>query len=59
MSTPPPEPSPSYRALFAVPGLGRALAGTQVARIAQSMVGVTLVLFALGRYDSPDRVTLD
>ncbi len=43
----------SYRALLRVPTLGRVLAGMQVARIAQSMVGVAVVLFALKEYDSP------
>jgi MFS family permease len=45
--------SPSYRALLRVPSLGRALAGMQIIRIAQSMIGVALVLFCLGRYGSP------
>ena len=48
-----PTDRPSYRALLAVPWLGRALASMQVIRIAQSMIGVTLVLFSLGRYGSP------
>jgi MFS family permease len=43
----------SYRALLRVPTLGRVLVGMQVARIAQSMVGVAVVLFALQEYDSP------
>jgi MFS family permease len=43
----------SYRALLHVPTLGRVLVGMQVARIAQSMVGVAVVLFALKEYDSP------
>jgi MFS family permease len=43
----------SYRALLAVPSLGRALVGMQVARIAQAMVGVAMVLFTLGAYGSP------
>ena len=47
------EPKPSYRALLGVPYLARALAGMQTARIAQSMVGLALVLFTLQRYDSP------
>jgi MFS family permease len=47
-------PRPSYRALLAVPSLGRALAGMQTARIAQSMVGLALVLFTLTRYHSPE-----
>ena len=43
----------SYRALFAVPSLARVVAGMQVARIAQSMIGVALVLFTLTEYHSP------
>lgn len=54
MSELPPVPAPSYRALLAVPSLGRALSGMQVARIAQSMVGVATVLFALGQYRSSE-----
>jgi MFS family permease len=50
-----PDPSrrPSYRALLEVPQLGRLIASMQLARIAQSMVGVAIVLFALDEYDSP------
>lgn len=44
--------SPSYRALLRVPSLGRVLVSMQVARIAQSMVGVALVLFTLDLFDS-------
>jgi MFS family permease len=36
-----------------VPGLGRILLSMQLARIAQSMVGVALVLFTLDEYRSP------
>ena len=43
----------SYRALLRVPRLGRVLLSMQIARIAQSMVGVALVLFTLDRYGSP------
>lgn len=43
----------SYRALLAVPTLGRTLLAMQIARIAQSMVGVAIVLFTLAEYDSP------
>ena len=43
----------SYRALMHVPYMGRLLAGMQIARIAQSMVSVTIVLFALKAYNSP------
>jgi len=42
----------SYRALLAVPHLGRLVLGMQIARIAQSMVGVTIVLFTLKAYNS-------
>jgi MFS family permease len=45
--------APSYRALLSVPTLGRVLLGMQIARIAQSMVGIVAILFALQRYDSP------
>lgn len=43
----------SYRALLAVPRLGRTLLAMQIARVAQSMVGVALVLFTLLEYRSP------
>jgi hypothetical protein len=43
----------SYRALLQVPTLGRVITSMQLARIAQSMVGVALVLFTLAEYDSP------
>src|SRR5688572_12610601 len=43
----------SYRALLRVPTLGRVLISMQIARVAQSMVGVALVLFTLDRYGSP------
>jgi MFS family permease len=42
----------SYRELLRVPNLGRVLVSMQVARIAQSMVGVALVLFTLERFGS-------
>ena len=42
----------SYRELLRVPHLGRVLLSMQIARIAQSMVGVALVLFTLDRYGS-------
>lgn len=48
-----PDPQPSYRALLRVPYLVRALAGMQTARIAQSMVGLALILFTLEHYHSP------
>lgn len=44
----------SYRALLEVPTLGRILLATAIARIAQAMVGVTLVLFTLQEFDSPE-----
>jgi Major Facilitator Superfamily len=43
----------SYRALFGVPTLRRMLLGMQVARVAQTMSGIVLVLFTLTRYGSP------
>ncbi len=49
---PTPIPDRSYRALLAVPSIARVLVGMQVARIGQAMVGVALVLFTLGVYDS-------
>ena len=48
----PPLPS-SYRALLEVPTLGRILLATAIARIAQAMVGVALILFTLQEYGSP------
>ena len=45
-------PAPSYRALLAVPSLGRVLLGMQISRIAQSMVSIVVILFALQRYNS-------
>ncbi|MDQ6793832.1 MAG: MFS transporter [Chloroflexota bacterium] len=49
-----PTSAPSYRALLSVPTLGRMILGMQVARIAQSMVSVVIVLFTLTRYGSPE-----
>ena len=46
-------PNPSYRALFDVPSLGRVLLAMQIARIAQSMVSIVVILFALQRFNSP------
>lgn len=43
----------SYRALLAVPTIRRVLASMIIARVAQSMVAVALVLFTLDRYGSP------
>jgi MFS family permease len=51
---PPVPSSPSYRALFALPSLARIVAGMQIARIGQSMVGVTIVLFTLAEYHSAE-----
>lgn len=42
----------SYGALFRVPSIARLLVGMQVARIAQSMVNVAMVLFVLTVYGS-------
>ena len=50
---PSPRTERSYRALLAVPGLPRVLVSMQLSRIAQSMVGVALVLFTLAEYRSP------
>ena len=43
----------SYRGLLRVPSLSRVLASMLVARVAQAMVGVAIVLFTLDEYDSP------
>ena len=43
----------SYRALLRVPTLGRIILSMQIARTAQSMLSVALVLFTLAEYDSP------
>ena len=43
----------SYRALLGIPDLARIVASMQLARVAQSMVGVAIVLFALAEYGSP------
>ncbi len=47
-----PSPDRSYRALLAVPSLGRMLLGMQVARIGQAMVSVAMVLFTLAEFHS-------
>jgi len=52
-ASPSPRTERSYRALLTVPGLGRILVSMMLARIAQAMVGVALVLFTLEAYDSP------
>ncbi len=44
----------SYRALLSVPSLGRILLGMALARIAQAMVAIALVLFTLAEYHSPE-----
>jgi MFS family permease len=49
----PETPEASYRALLAIPRLGRILLSMQISRIATSMLSVALVLFALTEYDSP------
>lgn len=43
----------SYRALLRVPTLWRVLISMQIARVAQSMVSIAIVLFTLDRYGSP------
>jgi MFS family permease len=43
----------SYRALLAVPTLGRIVLGMALARIAGAMVSIALVLFTLAEYHSP------
>ena len=44
----------SYRALLRVPSMGRILLGMGLARIAQAMVAIALVLFTLAEYHSPE-----
>lgn len=48
-----PVTAPSYGALLAVPSLGRVLFAMQIARIAQSMISIVMILFALQRYNDP------
>jgi MFS family permease len=43
----------SYRALLAVPTLGRILLAMEIARIGQSMVAIAMVLFTLVLFHSP------
>ena len=50
--TEPRSTAPSYRALLEVPTLGRVILSMQLARVAQSMVSVAIVLFALAEYQS-------
>ena len=47
------EISPSYRALFRIPGLPRLVVSMVLARIAGQMTSLIIVLFALERYGSP------
>lgn len=42
----------SYRALFAIPGFTKVVGSMMLARVAQQMVSLVLVLFALERYGS-------
>ena len=44
---------PSYRALFALPGVPRLIGSMVLARIAGQMTSLIIVLFALERYGSP------
>ncbi|HWH23367.1 MAG TPA: hypothetical protein VNW68_00580, partial [Candidatus Limnocylindria bacterium] len=44
----------SYRALFSIPDLGQVVLSMQLARIAQAMVAVALVLFTLAEYQSAE-----
>jgi MFS family permease len=48
-----PASATSYRALLAVPWLPRILAAMMIARVAQSMVSIAIVLFTLVEYRSP------
>jgi MFS family permease len=50
---PSPQSETSYRALLAVPWLTRILTAMIIARIAQSMVAIAIVLFTLSEYGSP------
>jgi predicted MFS family arabinose efflux permease len=45
--------SPSYRALFAVPGFGRLISSALLSRIASLTTPLLLVLFVLDHYHSP------
>jgi MFS family permease len=44
----------SYRALLRVPDLGRVILSMAVARVAQGMLSVAMVLFTLAEYHSPE-----
>lgn len=48
------DPESSYRALFAVPTLPRILVAMAVARIASAMLAISIVLFTLTEYHSPE-----
>jgi MFS family permease len=50
---PPATPAPSYRALLAVPNLSRVLVAMMIARLAQTILGFAIVLFALTEYGDP------
>jgi MFS family permease len=49
----PPSVEPSYAALLRVPGFGRVVLGTLLARLGGQMWEIVLVLFVLQRYQSP------
>ena len=49
----PTAPERSYRALLAVPAIGRVLAGMLVSRIADGMTAIALVLFTLQEFGNP------
>ena len=46
--------APSYRRLFAIAGFPRLVASMMLARVAEQMVSLVLVLFALQHYGSPE-----
>ena len=45
-----PDASPSYRRLFSIEGFSRLVSGMILARTANTMVSLVLVLFALDRF---------
>jgi MFS family permease len=53
-SAPPAPSAPSYRALFAIPAIGRMMLGMVIARTASQMASVVLVLFTLTHFGSPE-----
>jgi len=53
VTSPPARIDQSYRGLLRVPQLSRVLASMMLARVANGMVGVAIILFALDEYDSP------